>query len=397
MPLAGFIGLVLPSILATIALCALAAMLVQRTAFYRREVDAELAANRFHSIDGLRGLLAIAVLYHHAVISYFFYATGRWDVPPSRLATLFGQGGVAMFFMVTALLFWSRALSTGGRLNLQQFFRSRARRIVPMYVVSVGALIITALALTHFRLNNSPMQVAKDISAWLLFTFPGTPDINGLRNTGLINTVYWTLVYEWKFYLLFPLMVLFASRRLAWVLLIVSAVLIGWYSANGIEWYFVGGVLVATLLVQYPELAKPVRGAFGSVLVFALLAAILRSVSTAYDPMAAVLFFAVFFIIASGNTLFGILTSKPVRLLGMVSYSIYLSHNFVLYLTFRLVNHFKDVATLTVPAFWLVTAAASVLVVLLSALTYRYVEFPFLAGSESKRLSSAQAAPAVRV
>ncbi|KWE84573.1 acyltransferase family protein [Burkholderia territorii] len=397
MPLAGFVRLALPSLLVTIALCALAATIVRRSAFYRREVHAELAVKRFHSIDGLRGLLAIAVMYHHAVISYFYYATGRWDVPPSRLATLYGQGGVAMFFMVTALLFWSRALATSGSLDLRQFFRSRVRRIVPMYVASAGALVVTALALTHFRLDHSPMQVVKEASAWLLFTFPGTPDINGLPNTGLINSVYWTLVYEWKFYLLFPLMALFASRRLAWLLLIVSAVLIEWYSSNGIEWYFVGGALAATLLARYPQLAKPLRGVFGAVLVLALLAAILCSVSTAYDPVAALLFSAVFFIIASGNTLFGLLTWRPIRLLGMISYSIYLSHNFVLYLTFRLVNHFKDVATLTVPVFWLVTGAAAVLVVLLAALTYRYIEFPFLGGSVSKQSSPTEAGPAVRV
>lgn len=302
-----------------------------------------------------------------------------------------------MFFMVTALLFWSRALASGGWLDLRQFFGSRVRRIMPMYVVSAGALADTALALTHFRLDHPPIQVVRDVSAWLLFTFPGTPDINGLPNTGLINTVYWTLADEWKFYLLFPLMALFASRRLAWVLLIVSAVLIELYSATRIEWHFVGGALVATLLARYPQFAKPFRGAFGSVLVLALLAAVLGSVSTACDPIAALLFSAVFFIIASGNTLFGLLTWRPVRLLGMISYTIYLSHNFVLYLTFRLVNHFKHVATLTVPVFWLVTGLAAVPVVLLSVLTYRYVEFPFLGGSVAKRSSPAEAGPAVRV
>ncbi|KAG8150518.1 acyltransferase family protein [Burkholderia catarinensis] len=397
MPLAGFIRLALPSMLVTVALCLLAAIIANRSAFYRRHVDEEMAANRFHSIDGLRGLLAIAVMYHHAVISYFFYVTGRWDVPPSRLATLYGQGGVAMFFMVTALLFWSRALATGGRLDLRRFFRSRVRRIVPMYVVSAGTLVVTALALTHFRLNSSPMQVVKDVAAWLLFTFPGTPDINGLPNTGLINTVYWTLVYEWKFYLLFPVLTLFTSRRLVWVLLIVSAVLVGWYSANRIEWYFVCGALAATLLARYPNIHARLCGATGSVLVLVLLAVILRSVSTAYDPVAVLLFLTVFFIIACGNTMFGLLTSRPVRLLGMVSYSIYLSHNFVLYLAFRLVNHVKDVAALTVPAFWFVTAVASVLVVLLSVLTYRYVEFPFLGGAALKRSSRAEVGQAARV
>ncbi|WP_175857763.1 hypothetical protein [Burkholderia anthina] len=49
--------------------------------------------------------------------------------------------------MAMALLFWSRALASGGRLNPQQFFLSRVRRIVPMYVVSAGTLIVIALAL----------------------------------------------------------------------------------------------------------------------------------------------------------------------------------------------------------------------------------------------------------
>ncbi|MBU9282531.1 acyltransferase [Burkholderia multivorans] len=387
MPLAGLIRLVFPSITITVALCVLATIIARRSDFYRCRLDEEVAGHRFRSIDGLRGLLAIVVLYHHAVISYFFYATGHWDVPPSRLATLYGQGGVAMFFMVTALLFWTRALEADGGLNLRRFFGSRVRRLVPMYLVSAGALIITALALTHFRLNGSPMQIVKDVCAWLLFTFPGTPDINGLPNTGLINTVYWTLVYEWKFYLLFPLMTLFTGRRSAWALLILSAILISWYSTNQIEWYFVYGALAATLLVHYPNVAKLLRGKGGAVLVVALLAIILRSVSTAYDAGAAPLFFGVFFVVACGNTMFGLLTSRPVRLLGMVSYSIYLSHNFVLYLTFKAINHFNDVSALTVPAFWGVTAAASVLIVILSALTYRYIEYPFLKGSISKQRS----------
>ncbi|MCO1352355.1 acyltransferase family protein [Burkholderia multivorans] len=145
--------------------------------------------------------------------------------------------------------------------------------------------------------------------------------------------------------------------------------------------------MAATLLVHYPNVAKLLRGKGGAVLVVALLAIILRSVSTAYDAGAAPLFFGVFFVVACGNTMFGLLTSRPVRLLGMVSYSIYLSHNFVLYLTFKAINHFNDVSALTVPAFWGVTAAASVLIVILSALTYRYIEYPFLKGSISKQRS----------
>jgi hypothetical protein len=47
--------------------------------------------------------------------------------------------------------------------------------------VASVSLIVAALAFTYFRLNDPPMQVIKDSAAWLLFTFLGTPDLNGFH------------------------------------------------------------------------------------------------------------------------------------------------------------------------------------------------------------------------
>jgi peptidoglycan/LPS O-acetylase OafA/YrhL len=67
-------------------------------------------AERVTSLDGLRGFLAFGVFFHHAVITYFYLANGRWDTPPSRFYTLAGHIGVDMFFMITGYLFWSRLI-----------------------------------------------------------------------------------------------------------------------------------------------------------------------------------------------------------------------------------------------------------------------------------------------
>ncbi len=88
-----------------------------------------------------------------------------------------------MFFMVTAFLFWHRALVAEGRLDLQRFFWSRITRMMPMYLVASSALVLTALALTHFRPQVGVSQFMKESAAWLLFTYPGAPDVNGLPNT----------------------------------------------------------------------------------------------------------------------------------------------------------------------------------------------------------------------
>ena len=222
------------------------------------------------------------------------------------------------------------------------------------------------------------MQIAKESSAWLLFTLPGNPDINGLKDTYLINTVFWSLVYEWKFYLIFPLLLFFARGWGSCVLFVGAAFLIHWYSGNNVEWYFIYGALTATIFARTPGVKKFFVGPVGSLAVCALVFVIHRNTPTAYDPITAPLFFAVFFIIASGNTFFGMLTSRPARVLGTISYSIYLMHNFWIYLVYRFVNHWTDVSGLSIPEYWSITAGVAVLTVGISAVTYRYIEFPFM-------------------
>lgn len=89
-------------------------------------------------------------------------------------------------------------------------------------------------------------------------------------------------------------------------------------------------------------------------------------------------FAVVFLMIAAGNSLLGLLTSRPARMLGIMSYSFHLTHNFVLYLASRLINH-TSVASLSITAYWIAAAAVvAIVTTALSALTYRYIEYPFL-------------------
>ncbi|RYZ83642.1 MAG: acyltransferase, partial [Proteobacteria bacterium] len=89
------------------------------------------ASTRFVSIDGLRGYLAFAVYLHHSCIWYFYLQTGRWEVPPSSLYTMLGQGAVALFFMVTSFLFATKILySKANRIDWFGFYILRAARLV---------------------------------------------------------------------------------------------------------------------------------------------------------------------------------------------------------------------------------------------------------------------------
>ena len=65
---------------------------------------------RFSSIDGLRGYLAFFVFLHHSCIWYFYLRTGKWVLPPSNLYIHLGQIAVALFFMITGFLFFSKLI-----------------------------------------------------------------------------------------------------------------------------------------------------------------------------------------------------------------------------------------------------------------------------------------------
>ena len=89
---------------------------------------------RISTLDGLRGFLALGVFFHHAAIYHEYLLDQQWRLPPSRFYSLLGQVGVAMFFMITGYLFWSRVVTERGRLDWLQLYIGRVFRIGPLYL-----------------------------------------------------------------------------------------------------------------------------------------------------------------------------------------------------------------------------------------------------------------------
>jgi peptidoglycan/LPS O-acetylase OafA/YrhL len=363
-----------------IAIAFAAAICLGHLGFFRSAIEGEVSSNRFHAIDGLRGYLALGVLLHHFVINQQFYRTGSWELTPSRLNTFLGRGSVAFFFMITAFLFWRRAIEGDGRIDTLKLYVSRFRRLVPMYLVSAGLLIVTALALTHFRLSTGLVDLVSQITSWLLFTIPGLPDINGLKQTSLINTVFWSLVYEWRFYLILPFAAAIAAVSRAWVVALGAGLCIALFSPTQIEWFFVGGC-VAAHFVRLKTVRDLSAGPIGSVVALACIVVTALYQPITYSPLGAALLFVPFLIFAAGNSLFGLLTCRPARLLGLLSYGLYLLHNWVLYLVSRMVNHYTAVAGLSPAHYWALAVPVVLVTVGLSALTYRFVEYPWIGGA----------------
>ena len=189
-----------------------------------------------------------------------------------------------------------------------------------------------------------------------------------------MDAVYWTLAFEWSFYLALPLLALFARGRL-FVLLAALVLFFGLRAPLTLS--FLVGALVA-VAVENRWLTGRFASPWLAVLPIMALAFVL-AMDTAYSVHAVVVLGIFFAFVADGNTLAGLLRTSAARLLGLVSYSFYLLHGIVIFVAFRALDAWLPVSGLGPVQHWSVAAVATLFAVALSALTYRYVEHPFLA------------------
>jgi len=170
---------------------------------------------RYVSIDGLRGYLAFFVYLHHSCIWHFLPRTGEWKLPPSNLFSQFGSSSVALFFMISAFLFFTKLIE-GRKKNIDwdKLFVSRFLRLVPLYLFVMVLFITVVFVVTHGVLNAPLLKTLNKALSWMTFTIFGGPNLNGLKDTSrILAGVTWTLPYEWFFYFSLPVLALTVRVR----------------------------------------------------------------------------------------------------------------------------------------------------------------------------------------
>ena len=338
--------------------------------------------SRYASVDGLRGYLAFGVFVHHMAIIWVFLHTGVFDVPKSKFYAQIGLASVALFFMITGFLFWGRLMEKRRDFDWLAFAVSRVFRLYPLYLPLLVLVIFSVFYIQDWTFKDAPLQVAGQIMSWLIFD---RPDINQYPQTGiLISNVTWTLNYEVFFYMSLPLFGMVFLYRRNWrqtvlCLLGIYALyqLVGWEHSLKKHFLmsFLGGV-AAAYWVRHPRLAAwsktPLAG--GIALIVLLLVITQFQKSFAFLPL--VLLTLVFSIIASGHTLFGALTLRSIRWMGEISYSTYLLHGFLIWLMIQrtpLILPFDTTEPLT---FVMLGALCCCLLIIVSSLTFLYIEKP---------------------
>ncbi|MBY6264251.1 acyltransferase [Azospirillum sp. 412522] len=354
---------------------------------------------RWAAIDGMRGLLAYAVFIHHGVITWQYLHTGLWALPPSRLYTHLGQGSVALFFMVTAFLFWDKLLKTGPGMDWPGFVSSRFHRIYPVYAVAVLLTVVLAFTATDFQLRTGPLDLLRRLVGWATFK---APPINGLETAGqIVAYATWSLPYELLFYAALPTLacLLPQARRLrpALVSLVVTLALLLYFRnfSLAVLECFLGGIAGA-YAIRRPGFVRFARSDGGLAVALVALPATVAGFSGAYAPLPVLGFGLFFAIVAAGQDFRGLLTRQPILWLGEISYGVYLLHGIVIWVLITANRPLRALIGESEPLYALALAGTGVLVLAIASLVHLTVERPaILYGRRSRALR--QSARAGRV
>lgn len=334
------------------------------------------------SLDGLRGLAAVAVYIHHGAIWYGLNHTGRWTLPPSNLYIQLGQGGVTLFFLITGFLFWEK-IREDRPVDWLRLYVSRAFRLLPLFCLSLALILLFAGVATGFARPLLPHGHYAGALADTLAMFPhGVPAFFGAPDLYFYNAgVTWSLCYELFFYACLPALFLLKSRRQSPVrLLVLAAVLVPlwrFFLYCHLAWLFLRIFFIGVICREAVGadslgwLRRILSGRTGGLLALTMLALIVHGHGSAFDERAELLYGGVFLIAATGNDLFGLLTATAARKLGEIAYGIYLLQGFVLYLAFRHVR-------LSPAVHWGLATLALLALIAVASVTYHAIEAPCL-------------------
>lgn len=344
-----------------------------------------LPSGRHNSIDGLRGLAALLVFASHAAAWWYYIITDKWASYPIRVYGNIGQLGVIIFFMITGFLFTNKILKEkrrNSRIDWKQWLKSRIFRLTPLYLFTV--IIVLALAARYKPLPQETLYstLGAPLFSWILFTIPGTPDINGLKDTWLLTAgVTWSLPYEWFFYCALPVFATIVGIRpsLPWLIgaLCISAIIFSVALRIELIFPFAGGI-IAAFLARQPRIVAAACHRGSAIIGLLLLFFSVCFFWNLVKPLPLVLITIFFAVSACGNSFFGLLDHRAVRLLGEISYSVYLLHGLSLYILINEVIGVTEVKAMQPLFYWLVIVAITPLLILACTATFLLIEHPMI-------------------
>ncbi|WP_082656900.1 acyltransferase family protein [Pseudomonas citronellolis] len=346
---------------------------------------------RIHGPDILRGFAALGVVLFHV-----HYLSG---INPSPIAgALFGRFDflVRLFFSISAFsIFYAyfKRLETQG--ELRKFYKNRFFRIAPLFYV----VLFTTIAINY--IHNSTLPDLYEFILSITFLFPFVPGKHGSIVGG-----GWSLGVEWVFYIFLPLLLClirtWRSAIVVWTLTCtVSAFRYSYFNVDnmpsqlreyGILFFlshlpfFIVGIACFWAIQEKQSnekdtpITKTLRGCI-IVSCFLFLIIYFRNQWSNYIAEEFVISAASYVLLrVSTFTLPIWIDNKLSRYLGSISYSVYLTQFPVISLLYingvysKIQENFPNTTT----AYATASSITLILVLLISSLSYKYIERPMI-------------------
>lgn len=168
--------------------------------------------NHLLMLDGVRAIACLAVLLHHIIEHVILPLdwTGLWN-PSGKLQMLltaflnFGESAVILFFLLSSFLLFlpfAKALLFDEQWpSLSRFYIRRFFRIVPGYYAALFLIILFFHPEFLYAANRGQLW------SFLTFTMSG-------QLSAQLNGPFWTMVVEFQYYMLLPL--------IAWIFSLIA-------------------------------------------------------------------------------------------------------------------------------------------------------------------------------
>ncbi|WDH37436.1 acyltransferase family protein [Pseudomonas chlororaphis] len=346
------------------------------SSLFKSKIESAEVRHEYKFINGMRGLAAIFVFINHA--PFVLSNIGITNTVFSSWGQLYpnlGSFGVQIFFCITGFLFFDKIIKTE-KIDWTDFFISRIKRVAPLYYAASLLVLLIAASFSGFQIFDKESLIT--LSGLISFNFIDNPMKIGGVSLVPLSSVTWTLVHEWRFYAVLPLVAIFyRSRYKALIMIIamtVAAIDLG--SSAIVCWvYFLSGIAAASIhKITVTSRIIKFTASLIAISIFSLTCGLVEV--QGYGALRFVLTTIFFICITISNPSF--LHYQFLNRMSDISYSIYLLHLPILFLAFKAASIFVDLSSIDKITFWAINFATIPAIVAVSTFTFVNIEKRFM-------------------
>lgn len=351
------------------------------------------ARRRLEELDGLRGILALQVVFYHLQAS--FVGPSAW-LNTFALPTVSGWFSVDVFFVMSGFVMMYVYGETFSReVRGAAFGRFFVARVARLYPVHLFALALFALAVIPYMWSRPALfreggvySIQSAVASLFMMHSPWIDHRSW-------NYPAWSISAEWHAYLVFPFAALLVARLRphGQALLAACGVLVplatyllvlghetyptnGWAVLLRVLPLFMVGMTLHELDARY---GRHFRAAWLALVTITVQIALLSSKTLA--PLAVLLVPVLVLCTLNSPALQGLLRSRGALFLGTISYSLYMTHALIAVFalglwTGKIAGKLGIDAAANDPLAWCLMALSVVGALVLGWLTFRFVEVP---------------------